>query len=195
MSDSARQAPGNTALIIVSGAPGTGKTTLGLRLAGALGIPYLGKDLIKESLFDSLGTRDREWSMRLGIASIELLFKLIESHLMLGQSLVAESNFRKEYEIPRFKGFSERYAFEAIEVHCATERQVLRSRLERRDQSGERHAGHETSGMLDEIDRLVDDGTFGPLALGGAMIRVDTTDFESVDYDAIISAAKSAARL
>ena len=91
------------ALIIVSGAPGTGKTTLGRRIAGSLGIPYIGKDLIKESLFDSLGTRDREWSMRLGVASIELLFKLIESHLMLGQSLVAESNFRVQYDIPGSK--------------------------------------------------------------------------------------------
>ena len=46
--------------------------------------------------------------------------------------------------------------------------------------------------MLDEIDRLVDDGTFGPLALGGPMIRVDTTDFESVDYDAIIASVTAA---
>lgn len=183
------------ALIIVSGAPGTGKTTLGRRIAGSLGIPYVGKDLIKESLFDSLGTQDREWSMRLGVASIELMSKLIESHLMLGLSLVAESNFRVQYDIPRFAGFAERYAFKSVEVHCSTERQVLHGRLERRDQSGERHAGHETGGMLDEIDRLVDDGTFGPLDLGGTTIRVHTTAFETVDYDAIIASAKAAGGL
>ena len=49
--------------------------------------------------------------------------------------------------------------------------------------------------MLDEIDRLVDDGTFGPLALAGTTIRADTTDFETVDYDAIIASAKAAGGL
>ena len=61
------------ALVLISGAPGTGKTTMGRHLATGLRIPYLGKDLIKESLFDSLGTKDREWSVKLGIASIEKL--------------------------------------------------------------------------------------------------------------------------
>ena len=55
--------------------------------------------------------------MRLGVARIELMFKLIESHLMLRLSLVAESNFRVQYDIPRFEGFAERHAFKSVEVH------------------------------------------------------------------------------
>ena len=195
MSNSARQATSGTALVIVSGAPGTGKTTLAMRLASSLRIPYLGKDFIKESLFDSLGVRDREWSMKLGIASIELLFKLIESHLEVGQSLVAESNFRRDYDVPRFNGLSEKYDLKIVEIHCATETQVLRTRLERRDRLGDRHAGHETANMLDEIDRLIADGTFGPLAVSDAVLQVDMTDFDTVDYHAVISAAGAASSL
>ena len=59
---------------MVSGAPATGRTTLAREVARALTIPFLSKDLIKESLFDSLGTKAREWSKKLGLASIELLF-------------------------------------------------------------------------------------------------------------------------
>ena len=182
-------------VVLISGAPGTGKTTMARQVATALQIPYLGKDLIKESLFDSLGTQDREWSMKLGIASIELLFKLIESHLEAGQSVVAETNFRKEFDVPRFKRLKKRYAFKTVEIHCEADRQVLLTRLNQRDQSGERHPGHETAQMIELIDQEVADGAFEPLALGRNVIRINTTDFERVNYDAIISAVRVAGNL
>ena len=179
-------------LIVVSGAPGTGKTTVGREIATALRIPYHNKDLIKESLFDSLGTRDREWSAKLGVASITLLFKLIESHLQVGQSVVAESNFYMEFDPPRFKRLRDAYALTIVEVHCETEKEALFARLRRRDSSGERHPGHETSQMLDVIGEALANGVFGPLELGGRVIRVDTTDFDRVDYAGVISAVRVA---
>ena len=181
-------------LIAVSGAPGTGKTTLGRRLAADLRLPYIAKDLIKESLFDSLGTKDREWSVKLGIASIKLLFELIEGQLEAGRSLVAESNYRREYDVPRFELFLQRYAFGMVEVHCKTERQVLFSRLEGRSDSGERHAGHSDKEVFGELDEALRQGAFDPLALGEVIV-VDTTDFAQVEYHATLSAVRVAAGL
>lgn len=183
------------ALIVISGAPGTGKTTMARQVATTLRIPYLGKDLIKESLFDSLGTQDRDWSTKLGIASIELRFKLIESHLEAGQSVVAEMKYRKVFDVPRFRRLLIRYTFKTVEIHCETDRRVLHTRLKQRDESGERHPGHETAQMIEVIDKELADGTYGSLALGGCVIRVDTTDFEQVNYDAIISAVGIACSL
>jgi predicted kinase len=48
-------------LILVSGAPGAGKTTIAARLSRNLRMPMVSKDAVKESLFDSLGWSDREW--------------------------------------------------------------------------------------------------------------------------------------
>jgi predicted kinase len=53
-------------LILVTGPPASGKTTLAQPLARQLGVPLLGKDTVKEALFDTLGTGDRAWSRRLG---------------------------------------------------------------------------------------------------------------------------------
>jgi predicted kinase len=65
-------------LVYVSGAPGSGKTTLAVPLAAEPGYALLGQDRIKETLHDALGAPepDRAWSRRLGAAAIELLWAL-----------------------------------------------------------------------------------------------------------------------
>ena len=80
-------------MLIVTGPPASGKTTIGRPLARALALPFLSKDLFKESLFDSLGGSDREWSRRIGLASTQLLFRCAEALLEAGHSCALESNF------------------------------------------------------------------------------------------------------
>src|SRR5947207_3182207 len=58
-------------IVIVSGIPGSGKTSLGRPLAKALGVAFIAKDVIKEALGDVLGLVDVETSMRLGQASVK----------------------------------------------------------------------------------------------------------------------------
>jgi adenylylsulfate kinase-like enzyme len=65
-------------LVYVSGAPGSGKTSLAVPLAAELGYALLAKDRIKETLHDALGAPepDRAWSRKLGGAAMELLWAL-----------------------------------------------------------------------------------------------------------------------
>ena len=65
-------------LVYVSGAPGSGKTSLAIPLAAELGYALLTKDIIKETLHDALDGApdpDRAWSRQLGGAAMELLVK------------------------------------------------------------------------------------------------------------------------
>lgn len=74
----------NQLLILITGHPCTGKTTLGKRLAEELNLPFVSKDDFKELLFDTLGWKDREWSKKLGTASYTILYHVAESILKTG---------------------------------------------------------------------------------------------------------------
>jgi predicted kinase len=174
------------AVIIVTGAPGTGKTTLARRLASHYGLPLLAKDAIKESLFDSLGCGDRAWSQQLSRASVLLLYALLAELLAADVSCVIESNFWRSLGTLDLAPLVARFQFWPLQVVCHTAPDVLGERLRRRAASGERHPGHhdDTGGEAsssaapsEEPDR------YESLAIGGAVIRLDTTDLAGLDYD------------
>ncbi len=52
-------------LVIVGGAPATGKTTLARALGTSLGLPVITKDDVKEALATPFPTGDRDWSRQL----------------------------------------------------------------------------------------------------------------------------------
>lgn len=56
-------------VIVVSGIPASGKTTLAHTIGERLRVPVISKDTIKEALFDALGTGDLERSRELGRAA------------------------------------------------------------------------------------------------------------------------------
>lgn len=63
-------------LIVVSGAPGTGKSTIAAALGAGLRFPVLSLDPIKEALADVLGLGGEDWSNQVGDAAAEVVFRL-----------------------------------------------------------------------------------------------------------------------
>ena len=61
-------------LIVVTGMPSSGKTTVADGLASQLRLPMIAKDEIKESLYDSLGPGYVKSSALLGGAAYALIF-------------------------------------------------------------------------------------------------------------------------
>lgn len=174
-------------LVLISGAPATGKTCLARHLIDALPIVVLEKDAIKETLFDAVGEGDREWSKKLGGATFALLKMLVESHLKAGQSVVTESTFQPEFDAPWLDRMRESYDIDVLELHCHTDPDTALSRYAQRIESGGRHTGHQ-AGMspdahVEELRERFE--SYGPLTAGEDLIRIDTTDFSNVDYAAI----------
>lgn len=170
MSDSRR-------LVYVSGAPGSGKTSLAVPLAAELGYALLAKDRIKETLHDAFGAPgpDLAWSRRLGGAAMELLWALAAD----APAVVIEANFRphSEYERVRLSGLSEY----PVEVHCACPPELAVKRYSARVA----HPVHVVTTLQPEAMAEYD----RPVGIG-ALVTVDTTG--TVDVKAVATAVREA---
>lgn len=150
-------------LVLVSGAPGVGKTTLAIPLAAELGFPLLSKDEIKESLWDALQLPqgDPDWSHRVSGAAMEVLWRLA----VRMRQAVLEANFRPHsaLEHSRLAGLNAHI----VEVFCHCSVEEAARRFEAR--APERHPTHV---LWEYSDRFLAEYD-GPMGVG-TVIEVDT---------------------
>jgi predicted kinase len=81
-------------VILITGLPGTGKTTLARTVAVRYRLPLLAKDLIKEPLLDALGASDAAQSRHLSTLSFNIQFAIARELYAAGTSMLLEGNFR-----------------------------------------------------------------------------------------------------
>ena len=166
-------------LIVVSGAPASGKTTMATELSRRIGMPLFYRDWFKEHLFDSLGIGNRDWSRQLGSASYELLYGAADRLLSRGVSVIIESNFRpRAAEI--LMQLAAQHQAEIREVFCTADPAVIYERFEARAR-GDRHPGHIDLVNLESLQKDLASGAFQPLF--PTAIVVDTTDFSTINYE------------
>jgi predicted kinase len=162
-------------LVVVTGMPSSGKTTVAEGLSARLVLPLVAKDEIKESLYESLGADDVAASARLGAAAYGLIFDLARTTLASGVSLIVEANFFRDQE-PDFASLPEH---RLAQLHCHAPLPVLLDRYASRS----RHAGHQDAEKIKELPARFHSGAHSPLQLRGELIQLDTT--EAVNLDAL----------
>lgn len=172
-------------LVIVQGKPGTGKTTLSKRLAKDLSVHRMGKDDLKEFMFDEMGVGDRAWSTTLGRASSEMLYPLADAMLASGRPFILESAFDRSFAEPRLQAIVKELEARCLQIYCDLEPTERRRRFIARNEGGERHPGHVDALNYDAGSEAMDSEKYAPLAVGEVW-TVDTTHFGEPEYNMLL---------
>ena len=154
-------------LVVVSGMPASGKSTIAEALSRRLLLPLIAKDDIKERLYDALGPGDAAWSARLGAAAYALIFAVARSILATGTGAIVEANFFRGQE----RDFALLPEHRTVQVHCDVPFAVLVDRYRGRV----RHPGHHDDQFVTELAARFESGVHATLDLPGNLVRVDTT--------------------
>ena len=166
--------------VVVSGPPGSGKTTLATALAPALGLPLIAKDTIKEALMTVLPVPDVPASRTVGRASVAALLAVAAQ----APGAVLESVWYPSRSLADLDGLPGNI----VEVFCRCNRAVATQRYARR--AGTRAAGHFDAERSANGD-IWNDEVARPVAGGWPVIEVDTTT--SVELGPLIAAIRAAA--
>lgn len=129
-------------LVVVQGAPGSGKTTLVERLKQDMNLPLVGKDDVKEMLFDRIRQSDREFSRLQGMASFEMLYAFARTFLQNGKSVAIEGAFHTELSRENIRNILNTTGARYLEFFCHVDEATRQLRIEQRAKSGTRHPGH-----------------------------------------------------
>jgi predicted kinase len=134
-------------ILLITGLPGTGKSTLARLAAGRFHIPLLAKDAVKEPLLNVLGAPDPVTSRQLSTASFAVLFSMARELMAAGVSFVLEGNFRPgEHEAPLWALLHQSgpdCTLHLAQVLCRVNEAERVRRLHVRSVDPTRHPGHQ----------------------------------------------------
>jgi predicted kinase len=165
-------------LVVVTGAPASGKTTIARDLAAELGLPLVVKDDIKERLYEAFGSGD-ELEAKIDRAAAAILFTTVDSQLAAGVSVLAESNFEARSDPAPFRALCAKHDFALVQIHCSRDPDAVEQEFAERVEEGRRHPGHrDEPGDAADVRADMESGRWDPLDIPGELIEIDADDFD-----------------
>lgn len=179
---------GRPTLVVVSGPPGSGKTTIAHRLARAIGCPAVCRDEIKEGMVHAHPDFEQGWPGDPLTRRTYTVFFDIASLLIRSQvTVVAEAAFQHELWARGLDEIGDLADIRIIQCHVdPAVAHVRRLRRDTEDPLRRAHAGRGESLNLDDTLRRYE--SFQRLSYAAPAIDVDTTDGYSPDLSEITSA-------
>ena len=161
-------------LIVVSGPPGTGKTTLAHKIARSVGCPAICRDEIKEGMVHATPGFVPGPADELATRTLRTFFGVLELLLIAGVTTVAEAAFQDRLWRPGLEPL--RNLAQIRIVHCTVEADVAFGRsLQRRDENPLRRA-HTDPSAHDAAEYIRRHSAFDRVTVAAPWIEIDTTD-------------------
>ena len=169
-----------------------------------LKLPVISKDTLKELLFDNVGFQSRAEKVKLGIASMEIMYYVAGQLMKVGQPFILENNFEYSSE-HGVKTLLEKYQYSALTITLTGDYKVIYQRFLERENSPDRHRGHIVNDCYPErkennqetlksktvtyenFVRGIEKRGFDAFCADGRQIKVDTTDFSKINMEELFS--------
>lgn len=144
--------------VVVTGLPGSGKTTTAQALSIELGRPMIAKDEIREHIFAELGSGDTAWRSAVGRAAVNIQFDLMRRL----PALVVDSGLWTDLSEDPLHALGR----PLLQVFCECPFELARERVAKRKR-------WDTASAVAEYERFRP--LIEPLRLRAPLIRVDTS--------------------
>ena len=199
--------PAPTLVVLVTGPPATGKTTLSRALSERFGLPRFAKDDFKERMYNAAFDGDDAWltpelSRRLGRCAMECLEVALEACVRAAAPAVFDAPIAARVFSSRLARLRERHAVHVVQAALRCRGDVLLDRYLARARAV-RHPVHGGEQLHAALEIALRRGEDDPLTLQADddVIAIDTTDLAAVDTGPLVAciarrlAARSPQRL
>lgn len=175
-------------LIVVTGSPASGKTTLAHHLAAKIHCPLLSRDELKEGLLNTLDLAHAQLEPSADQVVYDTFFETIDLLLSKGISIIAEAAFQDKLWKPKLVNFSEKAAIKIL--ICKTNPELIKSRFTNRflnDPDRKKYHG-DPSLSQGQSTSLVEN--YKPVNMNTPTLQVDTTNDYHPSIEEIVNFIK-----
>ncbi len=174
-------------LIVVTGSPASGKTTLAHILADKINCPLISRDELKEGLINTLNVEHTQLDKSVDLHVYDTFFEIIDLLISRKISIVIEAAFQDKLWRPKLSNLLGKASIKI--VICKTNHDLIKDRFAKRLlENSDREKYHGDQSLILSKERFAElTENYNPVNINAPTLLVDTTENYSPAIEEIIN--------